>query len=125
MNGEVGLEEWLDAVALGDGYYHRCSSGHSTLPPGDRCPECGSGLERRPLPSRGELRSYTVSNVSTPEYDDQTPLGIGIATFGSVDVTARLPAVESGRLETGTTVRLSVEERRSDGSRIPVFRLDR
>ncbi|RQG99432.1 Zn-ribbon domain-containing OB-fold protein [Natrarchaeobius oligotrophus] len=125
MIGEVGLEEWLDAVALGDGYYYRCPKGHATLPPRDCCPECGGGLERRPLPSRGELRSYTVSNVSTPEYDDHTPLGIGIATFGPVDVTGRLPAAESGTLETGTTVRLAVEERPSDGSRVPVFRIDR
>ncbi|GAB7020682.1 Zn-ribbon domain-containing OB-fold protein [Halostagnicola bangensis] len=121
MTGERGLETWLDAVETGDGYYLECPDGHASLPPRQGCPSCGENIDQRQLPSTGKLSSYTMTNVGATPFSDEVLILLGIAAFGPISVTGRLPNIKPETVTFGMTVTLEVERRGSSTDRLPVF----
>lgn len=85
-----GYDDWLDAVADDAAYYLECDNGHGSLPPRRVCPQCGSVVEEQPLPSVGEVETYTIVHVATPQLTDDTPYVTAIAAFGPVRLTGFL-----------------------------------
>lgn len=121
----TGYDEFVAAVAVGDGYYFECASGHGTLPPRRVCPHCGDrDLERMPLPETGEIRTYSTVNVPTPAFDDEAPYVTAIASFGPVRLTGIVRGVNPNDIEIGTTVAATVEPRETTDERTIVFRPD-
>jgi len=127
---DAGYDEWLDAVAAGEGTYLACPEGHGSLPPRRTCPRCGStDLAETPLPERGELSTYTVVHVPGPRFAEDAPYVTAIASFGPVRVTGVLRGVADGdggidddRFEVGTAVEIDVEDRGADRERAVAFR---
>jgi uncharacterized protein len=76
---DVAREEWLDAVAAGEGYYVESDAG-ATLPPvfGTDEDDC------RPLPDAGELLTYSEVAVPGPDFSADAPYTVAIAQFGPV-----------------------------------------
>lgn len=118
---EAGYDEWLDAIAAGEGYSLVCTEGHGSLPPRRSCPECGDlELTEEPLPEVGTVVTFTVIHVPTPQFEGNAPYVTAIATFGDVRVTGILRGVDPERVGTGRSVRLDVAK--DDGERRLVFR---
>lgn len=119
--GDAGYDDWLDAVAEGEGYALVCPEGHGSLPPRRRCPHCGSGdLDERPLPATGTVETCTETRVPIPSFEDDAPYVVAIARFGEVRITGQLrgdvePAI-------GTEVTLGVEGRETTEDPLVVFR---
>lgn len=123
--GNAGHDEWLDALADGDGYALVCPDGHGSLPPRRVCPDCGStALSREPLPETGAVETFSVVHVPSPEFADDAPYVSAIAEFGPVRLTGVLRGVESDcdALAVGRSVGAGVEERATDGKPLVVFR---
>lgn len=109
-DANAGYDDFLDAVAEGEGSYLECENGHGSLPPRRACPQCGSTqLESEPLPATGEVETYTVVHVPTPQLADEVPYVTAIVRFGPVRVTGFWRGVDPDEAATGTTVSLSVE----------------
>lgn len=119
---DEGFDDFLDAVAAGEGYYLECPDGHGSLPPRRACPRCGSQeLVEEPLPATGEVETYTTIHVATPEFADDTPYVTAVAGFGPVRLTGMLRGVEAEAVETGMTVAPGVGETETTGERVLVF----
>lgn len=119
--GDAGYDEWLDAIAEGEGYALACSNGHGSLPPRRRCPECGDpDLEQRTLPDSGTVDTFTTIHVATPEFADDAPYVVAIADFGLVRLTGQLRGVEEP--EAGMRVGVDVENRETTGEELLAFR---
>lgn len=120
----TGHDEWLDALAAGEGYAMACPNGHASLPPRRVCPECGtSELSEEPLPSTGTLRTFTVVHVGSPVFAADVPYVTAIAEFGPLRLTGLLRDVEP--IDEEIPIGLSVEatvETRENGSRTVAFR---
>ncbi|XVH30716.1 Zn-ribbon domain-containing OB-fold protein [Haloferacaceae archaeon DSL9] len=120
---DSAYDEWLDAVAAGEGYYLECPEGHGYLPPKLVCPHTGATeFVERPLPESGSVETTSVIHVSTPEFDEETPYATAIASFGPVRITGVVRGVDPESVEVGTAVEVTVEERRGDDGRVVVFR---
>ncbi|MFB6136515.1 MAG: Zn-ribbon domain-containing OB-fold protein [Halobacteriaceae archaeon] len=120
---DAGFDDFLDALADGDGYYLRCSNGHGSLPPRRVCPECGDRtLEERPLPDGGEVVTFTVVRVATPRFADDVPYVTAVAEFGDVRLTGVLRGVDPDDAARGLAVEATVEETQTTGERLLAFR---
>jgi uncharacterized OB-fold protein len=126
MTGDVrdeGYDDFVDAVAAGEAYYLECEEGHGSLPPRSICPECGSrDLSETTFVPAGDLETYTVTNVATPDFTDDVPYVTAIADLGPVHVTAHLRGVDHDEVRAGLPVELGVEERETNGEPLLVFR---
>ena len=111
----AAYDEWLDALAEGEGYALACPEGHGSLPPRRVCPECGStALSEEPLAETGAVETYSVVHVAGPRFSDDAPYVNAIADFG-ID-----PAPDA--VEIGDRVAVGVEERATDGEPLVAFR---
>ena len=114
---DAGHDDFLDAVADGEGFYLRCPHDHGSLPPRHVCPTCGSAeLVQDALPAEGTLEAVTRIHVGTPAFEDETPYRLAIAAFGPVRLTGRL----RGHAERGEAVTVDVGENAA-GQRHLVF----
>jgi uncharacterized OB-fold protein len=119
---DAGYDDLLDAIAEGEGYYLACENGHGWLPPRRICPECRSrDLTEEPLPEAGEITTYTVVTVATPQFDDDAPFVTAIADFGPVSITGQVRGVDPDEVETGDVVGIDVGETVTEGDRLLVF----
>lgn len=101
----AGHDEWLDAIAAGEGYYLECSDGHGSLPPRRACPVCGAReLDRQPLPATGTIVTHTTVHVPTPEFDGEAPYVTAIAEFGPVRLTGLLRGTDPDAVAAGQAV---------------------
>lgn len=144
---DAGYDEWLDALAGGEGYALRCSEGHGSLPPRRVCPECGStDLSRASLPDTGTVETFSVVHVPSPRFAEDAPYVTAIVDVGPTRLTGVLRGVDidgddvtrddndvtrddpddgsesADDVGIGTTVAIGVEERTTDGEPLVVFR---
>ncbi|WP_058981350.1 Zn-ribbon domain-containing OB-fold protein [Halobacterium sp. CBA1132] len=119
--GDAGFDEFVAALAEGDGYYVECANGHGSLPPRRVCPECGSAdLDETALPETGEVATYTKVHVPAPSFADDAPYVTAVVDFGPVRLTGQvLAAVEN--VEIGTTVEVGVRVTETRGDPLVVF----
>lgn len=118
-----GYDQWIEAVRDGDGYYLACENGHGSLPPRRVCPHCGSlDLAETPLPDAGEVETFTVTHVATPNFDDDAPYVVAIARFGDVRVTGQMRDVAVEDVEVGASVEIDASTTETTGEDLIVFR---
>ncbi|WP_128905507.1 Zn-ribbon domain-containing OB-fold protein [Halorubrum amylolyticum] len=121
----AAYDEWLDALAGGEGYALVCPGGHGSLPPRRVCPECGStALSEEPLAETGTVETYNVVHVAGPRFADDTPYVNAVADFGPVRLTGVLHGVdpETDAVAVGDSVAVGVEARATDGEPLVVLR---
>jgi len=118
-----GYDEWLVAIAAGEGYYLECPNGHGSLPPRRLCPDCGSGdLSEVALPNAGEVETYTVTNVAAPSFEEDVPYAVAVVSFGDVAITGQLRNVDPESVDAGLVVQVDVDQAETTGDRVVVFR---
>ncbi|MFB6079866.1 MAG: Zn-ribbon domain-containing OB-fold protein [Haloferacaceae archaeon] len=122
MTRDAGHDDWLDALAAGEGYYLVCDDGHGSLPPRRVCPRCGGTLTERDLPPGGRVETYTVVHVGTPDFEGQTPYVTAVADFGEVSLTGLVRGVDPGDVAVGMAVGVDVETNPTTGGRVVVLR---
>jgi hypothetical protein len=116
-------DDWLDAVADGEGYFLACANGHGWLPPRRVCPDCGSTeLSAEPLPDAGTVETFTVVHVPAPSFAEDAPYATAVADFGEVRLTGVVRGVDPDEVGTGLTVAPDVDRRETDGERLLVLR---
>ena len=121
--GDADYDEWLDALADGDGFYLACPEGHGSLPPRWTCPHCGATeLAERPLPGAGSVDTYTVVHVAGPRFADDAPYVTAVVSFDPVRLTGVLRGVAPDDAAVGMRVAAGVEESRTTGDRVVTFR---
>ncbi|GAB3679490.1 Zn-ribbon domain-containing OB-fold protein [Salinarchaeum chitinilyticum] len=121
--GEEGYDEWLAALAEGEGYYLVCPNDHGSLPPRRRCPHCSSGeLTERTLPETGTIETFTETQVPIPSFSEDAPYVVAIVDFGDVRVTGQLRGIDPAEVAVGATVSPDVVERETTGEPLIVFR---
>lgn len=112
-------DEWVDALADGEGFYFACPEGHGSLPPRRTCPHCGAtDLTQELLPETGALDTFSVLHVATPRFAAETPYAVGIADFGPVRLTGVVRDIDFDEIETGLSVEPGVD--RTAGTDEPV-----
>jgi uncharacterized OB-fold protein len=117
-----GFDDLLDAIADGEGFYIECENGHGSLPPRLSCPQCGSQeLGKQGLPESGEISTYTVVTVPTPQFDEDAPYVTAVVDFGPVSVTGQVRGREPDDIETGQVVGIDVGETVTRDERLIVF----
>ncbi|MCU4716984.1 Zn-ribbon domain-containing OB-fold protein [Halapricum hydrolyticum] len=105
-----GYDQALEAIENGNPYALECPEGHQSMPPRRVCPECGaSDLEEVEIPLSGELLSYNVTYVPTPDFKDDVPFVLGIAQFDNVRLTGRVKA-DAEDVEVGSAVEVGLGE---------------
>ncbi len=115
-------DDLLDAIEDGEGYYIECDNGHGSLPPRLACPQCGSrDISEEPIPESGEITTYTVITVATPQFEDDAPYVTAIAEFGPVSITGQITDVDPEDVETGDVVGIDVSETVTNEERLIVF----
>jgi len=122
---DADYDEWLDALAAGEGHALVCPDGHGSLPPRRICPECGStALSREPLAETGRVETFSVVHVPSPRFADDAPYVTAVVDLGPVRATGVLRGVdpEGDAVEVGLSVGAGVEERATDGEPLVVFR---
>ncbi|WP_129114933.1 Zn-ribbon domain-containing OB-fold protein [Halegenticoccus tardaugens] len=109
---ETGYDEWLAALASGEGYYLECDEGHGSLPPRRSCPHCGSpDLRETALPASGTVETYSVVHVAAPTFAGDAPYVSAICDFGGVRLTGVLRGVDADDATVGMTVEADAEAR--------------
>lgn len=119
----TAFDAFVNALADGNGFYFECVNGHAFLPPRRVCPDCGeSAFERRSLPGRGELESYTTIRVPAPQFEADAPYVLAVASIGPISLTGRLESVDpdGDEIEIGLPVSVNVREN-DDGDPLVVF----
>jgi len=120
---DAGYDDLLDAIADGEGYYLACPNGHGSLPPRTVCPTCGDpDLAEEPLAPAGQLETWTLTTVATPDFEGDAPYVLGVASFGPVRLTGQVRGVDPDDVETGLTVEAGVEGRETTDDPLLVFR---
>jgi len=122
---DTGFDEWLDALADGEGFYLEGPEGDGSLPPRRVDPHTGStDLAERPLPEVGTVETFSVVHVAPPAFTDDAPYVTAVADFGPVRLTGVLRGVEPDDdvIDLGTNVEATVERRETDDARIVVLR---
>ena len=118
----AGYDDWLDAVEDGEGYFLKCENGHGSLPPRRACPTCGSqALVEEPLPGSGEIETFTVIRVATPDFTEDTPYVTAVASFDPARLTGQIRGAEIDEVEVGMTVAADVGRTATTGERVLVF----
>ncbi|MCT9096246.1 Zn-ribbon domain-containing OB-fold protein [Haloarchaeobius sp. HME9146] len=121
----AGYDDWLDAIEEGAPYYLEGPEGDGWLPPRRVDPATGStDLTEEALPETGEIETFTIVHVPTPNFSEDAPFATAIARFGPVRVTGMVVGVEMSDVEVGMTVTLGVEETKTTGDRVIVFRAE-
>jgi hypothetical protein len=118
------FDDFADAVAAGEATYRSCvACGHATLPPRERCPDCGAGaLESEPLDGRGEISSYTEISVTIPKFHGETPYTVALVELADdVALTGQLRDATADDVAVGDPVVLGVEDR-DEGPALFTFR---
>ena len=123
----ASYDDWLDAIAAGEGFYLESPDGTGSLPPRRRCPETGSeDLTRQSLPETGTIDTMTVVHVAAPGFADDTPYVSAIASFGPVRLTGIVRGVDPESVGDGSLVgervTLDIEHRETTDDRLVVFR---
>jgi len=119
---DEGYDDFLDAVADGDGYYLACPNGHGWLPPRRVCPECGAReFSDRPLSATGTVTAVSTVHVAAPQFADDTPYAVALAEFGPVVLTGQLPSHAPEDVTPGLTVAPTVLESDTTGDRLLGF----
>jgi uncharacterized OB-fold protein len=120
---DAGYDDFLDALADGEGHYLECENGHGSLPPRRVCPHCGArDLTETPLPETGTVESTTEIHVPTPSFADDAPYVVAVVDFGAVRLTGQVRGDESGdAVESGLEVEAGVGETETEGERLLVF----
>jgi len=125
MSDEItndGYDQAIEAIGAGEPYALECPNGHHSMPPRRVCPECGeSELEEVDIPTSGELLTYNVTHVPTPDFADDVPFVLGIAEFGGVRLTGRVQA-DAEEVEVGIPVELGLGE--SETTERPLITFD-
>ena len=117
-----GYDQALAAIGDGEPYAIECSNGHTSMPPRRRCPECGDGdLSEVDIPTDGELLTYNVTHVPTPDFNEDVPFVLGIAEFGDVRLTGRVQA-DADEVDIGMPVELGLGE--SETTERPLITFD-
>lgn len=117
------FDDLLDALKMDEGYYLSCPNDHGVLPPQQSCPDCGARtLTETPLPTTGEVTTYTTISVPLPRFSEDSPYIIAIADFGPVHLTGRLRGVNPEDVETGLEVQATIEMAASNDRRLLVLR---
>ncbi|WP_338728158.1 OB-fold domain-containing protein [Haladaptatus sp. DJG-WS-42] len=120
---DAGFDDLLDAIEADEGFYLRCANGHGSLPPRRACPHCGDQhLTEEPLAESGEIETYTVINITTPEFEEDTPYVTAIVDFGPVRLTGQVRGIDPDDVSTGLVVGPSIEQTATMGERLVVFR---
>ncbi|MFB6102203.1 MAG: Zn-ribbon domain-containing OB-fold protein [Haloplanus sp.] len=120
---DAGYDEWLDAIADGEGYYLECPEGHGSLPPRRTCPHCGApDLGRTPLPTTGTVETYTVCYVGVPDFEDEEPYATVIADFDGVRLTGVVRGIDPEDVTVGMPVEPTVGTNRTTGDDLLVLR---
>ena len=120
---DAGYDDFLDALAEGDGHYLACSEGHGSLPPRLACPHCGDrDLTETPLPETGTVDSCSTVHVATPSFVDDAPYVVAVVDFGDVRLTGQVRA-GPGEVEIGSDVTAGVGESATTGERLVTFEL--
>ncbi|QSG08212.1 Zn-ribbon domain-containing OB-fold protein [Halapricum desulfuricans] len=118
-----GYDQALDAIENGEPYALECPEGHQSMPPRQVCPECGaSDLEEVEIPLSGELLSYNVTYVPTPDFGDDVPFVLGVAEFDDVRLTGRVQA-DAEDVEVGSAVEVGLGESETTGRPLVTFDL--
>lgn len=121
--GDAGFDEWLAAIADGNGYYLESPTGEGSLPPRRICPHSGSTqLEEQPIPDTGTIEAVTVVHVASPQFVDDTPYATAVVDFGPVRLTGMVRGLDPDSVETGMTVESTVETRATTDDPLLVFR---
>lgn len=102
-------DDFLDALDDGDGYFVDTGRGSPSLPPQPNDGSHGSEDATEPLPSTGEIRTYTVIHAPLPAFAERAPYVVALADFGPVTITGQVRDVEPDAVEVGTTVEATVE----------------
>jgi len=120
---DAGFDDFLDALAAGDGYYLACGEDHGSLPPRRACPQCGDrDLEETPLPDTGTVDSCSTVHVATPAFVDDAPYVVAVVDFGAVRLTGQVHA-NPADVEIGAEVTAGVGETATTGDRLVTFEL--
>jgi uncharacterized OB-fold protein len=115
-------DDLLDSIAGGEGYYIECANGHGSLPPRRVCPHCGSqDLSEESLPDSGEITTYTMITVATPQFEEDAPYVTAIAEFGPVSITGQVRGVDPEEVETGDVVGIGVDTTVTNEEPVIVF----
>lgn len=88
----------------------RCGNEHTFASPVRRCPRCGSDeISEVELPKRGEVVTYTIQNVASEEFMNETPFAWAIIELEDGSrVTGWIPYIGSkDDLPIGTEVEFS------------------
>jgi len=118
-----GYDEFVTAVEEGVPYYLECANGHGQLPPRAICPDCGSReFVEEPLPESGEIATYTITGVASPNFAEDTPYVAAVADFGPVRLTGQVRGVDHDEVAVGDVVGIDVGESETTGDRVLVFR---
>ncbi|NUC73152.1 Zn-ribbon domain-containing OB-fold protein [Haloterrigena sp. SYSU A558-1] len=119
---DAGFDEWLDAAEEDRAYYLACPNDHGSLPPRRVCPDCGATeLEDLELPDSGEIRTFTVTHVPTPAFEEDAPYATAVARFGPVRITGQVVGIDLEDVETGLEVEIEVTVSETTGERVLGF----
>jgi hypothetical protein len=119
---DAGYDDFLDALADGEGYYLAGPDGAGFLPPREVHPRTGEPLSPEPLPDAGEVVTFTRTEVPTPSLAEDAPYTVAVAAFGPVRLTGQVRGVDPGDVVVGMPVEAGVGETVTTGERIVVFR---
>jgi uncharacterized OB-fold protein len=118
---DAGYDDFLDALAAGEGYYLECSEGHGSLPPRRVCPHCGDrDLVEVSLPETATVDSCSTVHVATPSFVDDAPYVVAVVDFGPVRLTGQMRA-DPDEVDIGTEVAPGVGESATTGERLVTF----
>ncbi len=91
----------------------QCGAVH--FPQKMRC-TCGSSdMELVELPRKGTLVEYTVVHQTSPQYEKQRPLIIGVVDLSGVRVVGQVVDADAQKLKPGTEVELVYRRYFADG----------
>lgn len=110
----AGYEEWLDALADGEGFYLQGPNG-ATVPPATTA--ASGSLERRPLPDTGSVEAASAIQVPHPDFADDAPYAIAVASFGPVRLTGQVRGIDPAEVERGLAVEATAVSS-ADGDRL-------
>lgn len=117
-----GYDDFMDAVEDGEPFYLESPSGNGWLPPRACDPETGEEeLVEEELPETGEILTHTTTYVSGPDFADDAPYVVAIASFGPVNITGQMREVDPESVEIGQEVEIGVERTQTLDERVLVF----
>ncbi len=117
-----GYDDFMDAVENGEPFYLESPSGNGWLPPRACDPETGEEeLVEEELAETGEILTHTTTYVSGPDFDDDAPYVVAIASFGPVNITGQMRDIDPESVEIGQEVEIGVERTQTLDERVLVF----